>query len=92
MVDARTPYGVVALLLEDEGSGGQLDAELALDENDDGRPLLAGLPVVASFAGWVDAPLDLDRVGSADAVGVVEEVADEPAAVVLPSRPHFDLW
>jgi hypothetical protein len=61
----------------------ELDAELAGDQDDDGRPVFVGLPVVAGLAGRVDAPLDLDVVGGADAVGLVEEVADDPAAMVL---------
>jgi len=72
MVDPWTLHGVVALLLGDECSARQLDTELALGEEDDSRPLLVGLPVVALLAGWVDAPLDLDGVGSADAIGGVE--------------------
>src|SRR6266540_5540725 len=83
MLDAGSPHRVVALLLEEEGSARQLDTELALDEKDDGRPLFVGVPGVALVAGRVDAPLDLDGVGDADAGGVVEEMADQPATVLL---------
>jgi hypothetical protein len=31
----------------------------------------------AALAGWVDAPLELACTGGADAIGVVEEVADD---------------
>jgi hypothetical protein len=66
--------------------------------------VLVGLPVVAGFAGGMDAPFDLDLVGGAHAVSLVEEVADNHprwsllSMAALPTyqlsaiTPHFDLW
>src|SRR6266508_3600207 len=83
MIDAWTPYRVVTFFPKDEGSGRQLQAEATLDEQDDGRPLFVGVPGVALLTGWMDAPLNLERFGRSDADGVVNEVANQPPAVVL---------
>ena len=86
MVDAETPHGVVALLLEDE-----VPVDNSMRNWPDTRRMTVvvtvGLPVVAALAGGVDTPLDLDLVGGADAVLLIEEVADDPAALALAVLP-----
>jgi hypothetical protein len=63
MVDAGSPDGVVAFLLKQERSDRQVKAEPALDEEENGGALFAGVPGVARLASWMRAPLDLDCLG-----------------------------
>src|SRR6266568_5285279 len=83
MVDARSPDGVVAFLFEDDTSGRKVEAESTLDQKHDGRSLLAGVPRIASLACGMHSPLDLDRIGGAYVLCVLEEVPDQPSAQVL---------
>ncbi len=62
MVDAWPPDGVIPFPLEHEAPSRKLDMEAALDEQEGGCPLFARLPGFTVITGWVDAPLDLNRI------------------------------
>jgi hypothetical protein len=86
MFDAGSPYDVVARAFEYEGPDGHLLAPLAAYEHGERRTLLAGsLSACAPLSCRVDTPLDLNGVGPTNAVVVaVDEVAEEPTAVLVP--------
>ena len=60
MVDAWSPDEVVALAFQGEAAFGEVDPELAADEEDQGGPLVVSGPLGALVAYGVDAPFDLD--------------------------------
>jgi hypothetical protein len=84
VADPGSPHCVVALVLKEEAVYGQVDSELALDEEEHCRAALGVLPVIPFLAGAVNGPLDLNVLRHANAVCVVEEVPDDPASVITP--------
>jgi hypothetical protein len=82
MVDPRAPQRVVTLVLQHERANRQVYTEAAAYQQQSSA-LLIGYPFPAVLTGRVDTPLDRDMPRGPDAVGVAEEVADQPSAVVL---------
>ena len=78
VIDARTPYGVVAAFPEFDSAARERDSEVPFDEQQHGRSCFVGDPALAFVAGGLYSPLDLDRVGVADVAFVREEMAEKP--------------
>src|SRR5215216_921338 len=83
MVDPRPPKRVVALVLQHERANRQVDAEPAAYQQQQRGALLVGDPLPPVLTCRVDAPLDLNVPRGPDAVGLAEEVANQPPAVLL---------
>jgi hypothetical protein len=78
VIDARTPYNVVAPLLELNRAARERDSEVPFDQQQQSSPRFMGDPALASVAGGLFAPLDFNRVGVADVVFVREEIPEKP--------------
>jgi hypothetical protein len=83
VVDARAPGDVVALALHGDAADGEVDAELAADQEHERGSLLVSGPFRSLLPGGVDAPFDFERAGRPrGAGGGVDEVPEEPAPVL----------
>jgi len=56
VVYPRAPYGIVALPRQGDAAFGEVDPEVPVREQDQGRPLIIGSPPGAFVACRVDAP------------------------------------
>jgi hypothetical protein len=83
VVDAGAPYEVVTFAFQGEAAFGQVNAESSFDVEDEGGALVVGGPFGALVAHGVDSPFDFYVFAGPDAFGGVDEVAEDPASVVL---------
>lgn len=74
------PHDVVALLFQDDGTIGGLNAEPAADEPQQSRPLFAPDPFGPGVSAWTDTPLDLHSLAVARIIGIFE-VAEKPSPI-----------
>src|SRR5215470_8048987 len=81
MVDARSPDDIVALTCHGHAAFGEVDAKTSLDEEQKCCSLVVGGPFGTGVSGRVGAPLYFDIFCGPHALGLVHEVAEQPAPV-----------
>lgn len=60
MVDSRPPNEIVTLLLQGDSRVSEIDPEISLNENNEGRTLVIRSPLRTLFVNRVDTPFNFD--------------------------------
>jgi hypothetical protein len=82
MVDSRPPYRVVALLFQHNAAGRKVNAKIALHEYHQGGASVVSRPLQALVPDRVNSPFHFYIFAGPHARGLVDEMAEYPAAIL----------